>query len=60
MADIINLNKLRKARARVEDAKRAAENRAKSGRTKEQKTKEELEREKMRAALDQARRDDKT
>ena len=60
MAEIINLNKFMKARARDEDARRAAENRAKSGRTKTQKTKEELEREKIRDALDQAKRDDQT
>ena len=58
MAEIINLNKVRKARAKAEDAKRAAENRAKHGRTKGEKAKEELEREKLRDALDQAKRDD--
>lgn len=58
MAEIINLSKVRKARAKAEETKRAAENRAKHGRTKGQKTKVELEREKMREALDQAKRDD--
>lgn len=60
MAEIINFNKARKARARADETSRAAENRAKHGRTKGQKTKEELEREKIRDALDQAKRDDKT
>ncbi len=58
MAEIINLNKVRKARARTEQAKLAAENRAKHGRTKGQKSKEEAEHEKMRDTLDQAKRDD--
>jgi hypothetical protein len=58
MAEIINLGKVRKARARAEETKRAAENRAKHGRSKGQKSKEELECEKIRDALDQAKRDD--
>lgn len=58
MAEIINLNKVRKARAKADEAKHASENRAKHGRTKGQKSKEELEREKMREALDQAKRDE--
>ena len=58
MAEIVNLSKFRKARAKAEEAKRASENRAKHGRTKGQKSKEDLEREKMRDALDQAKRDE--
>lgn len=37
MAEIINLNKARKAKAAVDKAARAAENRARFGRTKAQK-----------------------
>ena len=37
MAEIINLNKARKAKAAVEKAARAEENRARFGRTKAQK-----------------------
>ena len=37
MAEIINLNKVRKAKAAVENAARADANRAKFGRTKAQK-----------------------
>ena len=37
MADIINLNRFRKARSRAEDEKRAADNRVAFGRTKAEK-----------------------
>ncbi|MDE2149772.1 MAG: DUF4169 family protein [Gammaproteobacteria bacterium] len=37
MAKIINLNRARKARARAEDERRAAENRIRFGRSKAQK-----------------------
>ena len=37
MAEIINLNKIRKARARAEDESRAEANRVKYGRTKAEK-----------------------
>jgi hypothetical protein len=37
--DIVNLNRFRKARAKVDKAKLAAENRVKFGRTKAEKTK---------------------
>jgi Domain of unknown function (DUF4169) len=37
-ADIVNLNRFRKARAKVDKAKQAAENRVKFGRTKAEKT----------------------
>ena len=37
MAEIVNLNKLRKARARAEDDSRAEANRIKYGRTKAEK-----------------------
>ena len=48
MAEIVNLNRARKARARAEAAGKAEANRAKFGRTKAQKEAE---------AADQARRD---
>jgi len=37
MADVVNLNKMRKAKARAEDDSRAQANRIKYGRTKAQK-----------------------
>jgi hypothetical protein len=37
MAEIVNLNKMRKAKARVEDESRAQANRVKYGRTRAQK-----------------------
>ena len=37
MAEIVNLNKMRKAKARAEDESRAQANRVKYGRTKAQK-----------------------
>ena len=37
MAEIVNLNRLRKAKTRAEDESRAQANRAKHGRTKAQK-----------------------
>ncbi|MBI1276226.1 DUF4169 family protein [bacterium] len=40
MSDIINLKQRRKAKARVEKEKKAAENRVKFGRTKAEKQKE--------------------
>jgi hypothetical protein len=58
VADIINLNKVRKARERALERSRAAENRARQGRSKEQKTREESERKKLREILDQAKRDE--
>lgn len=43
MAELINLNRFRKARTRAEEAKKAEENRSRFGRTKEQKRREETE-----------------
>ena len=57
MADIVNLNRFRKERARDDKAARAEENRAKFGRTKSEKQKAALEREKDAATLDGAKRD---
>ncbi len=54
-ADIINLNKARKAKDRADDEKRAEENRAKFGRTKIERTKDEDERARRDTLLDGAK-----
>ena len=58
MADPINLNRARKARARVADQAKAVENRVKFGRTKAEKLAAKAEAERVKRALDQTRRDD--
>jgi predicted secreted protein len=58
MAEPINLNKARKARARVEDKTQAAENRIRFGRSKAEKTVSKLEAERARRAHDEAKRED--
>lgn len=58
MTEPINLNKARKARARAEDRKQAAENRVRFGRTGAEKQVSKLEVEKARRAVDQAKRED--
>ncbi|MCH7861518.1 DUF4169 family protein [Sphingomonas sp. NPDC092331] len=57
MAEIINFNKARKARARTEKPIRAQENRARFGRTKAEKQAEAAEKARIAKALDDARRD---
>lgn len=57
MADILNLNKARKARAKAQATAKAVENRAKFGRTKAQKAADEAERARIFENLDGARRD---
>lgn len=57
MADILNLNKARKARAKAEAATKAVENRARFGRTKAQKAADEAERARICENLDGARRE---
>ena len=57
MADIINLNKVRKLKQREADEKQAAENRVKFGRTKAQKLRDTAEAEEARKRLDQIKRD---
>lgn len=57
MADIINLNKARKAKARVTAEKQAAENRLRFGRSKAQKQQDAAETEAMRRKLDGLRLD---
>jgi len=58
MAEIINLNRARKAKAREERSARADANRAKFGRTKGEKAAEALEAERRKHLLDGAKRDD--
>jgi hypothetical protein len=58
MAEIVNLHRVKKARARAEVAARAAENRTRHGRTAAQKVAETQEEARRRALLDGARRED--
>ncbi|MDV3458527.1 DUF4169 family protein [Sphingomonas sp. HF-S4] len=57
MAEIINLNKARKAKARVDKSARAGENRARFGRTKAQKQADAAESAKVTRLLDESKRD---
>ena len=57
MAEIINLNKARKQKARADAEQQAAENRVRYGRTKAQKQLDQLEDELMQRRMDQLRRD---
>lgn len=59
MANIINLNKKRKARARLEKEKKASENRIKFGRTKQEKQLEKQEKERNDRFLDNHKLDKK-
>ncbi|MCX5497111.1 DUF4169 family protein [Kaistia dalseonensis] len=56
-ADLINLNRVRKAKARQDQAVRAEENRARFGRTKAEKNKAKAEAEMAARQLDGHRRD---
>lgn len=56
MAEILNLNRARKAKAKADDKARAAENRAKHGRSKLEKTLDQLRAEKLQRGLDGAKR----
>ncbi|MEQ3650293.1 DUF4169 family protein [Hyphomonas sp.] len=58
MADPINLNKFRKAKAKVDKAQQAQENRAKFGRTKTEKSLEQARADKARRETDAHRRED--
>ncbi|MDB5498131.1 MAG: hypothetical protein JWP28_2162 [Phenylobacterium sp.] len=58
MADPINLNKARKARAKAEAKAKAGQNRALFGVKKAEKTVSKLEAERARRTLDQAKRED--
>lgn len=57
MADIINLNKARKAKAKAAAAAKAVENRARFGRTKAEKARDDTERARIDAGLDQSKLD---
>ncbi|TMV65675.1 DUF4169 family protein [Thioclava sp. BHET1] len=57
MAELVNLNKARKARARVKARAEADENAVKFGRTKAEKDLETARAAKARAALDAHKRD---
>lgn len=58
MAELINLNKARKAKAKVEGKAKAAENRVRFGRAKSETAVAKLETERARRDLDGKRRDD--
>ncbi|MBB3871166.1 DUF4169 family protein [Brevundimonas mediterranea] len=58
MAEIINLNRARKARTKAEDKARAAANRAAHGRTKAQKQSADRDRERAARQLDGQKLDD--
>jgi len=58
MAEPINLNKARKARAKAQTKADAAQNRSLFGLKKAEKTVSKLEAERARRALDQAKRED--
>ena len=57
MAEIINLNKARKAKARAEKPLRAQENRARFGRTKAERQAEAGEKARAAKLLDDSKRD---
>ena len=52
MADVVNLNKFRKAKAKAEHEKRAETNRRLHGRTKAERQRDELQKKQLRAKLD--------
>jgi hypothetical protein len=58
MAEILNLNQARKAKARTDAQTRAAENRAKFGRTKADKALDAARADKLKRELDGAKRED--
>ena len=58
MAEILSLNRARKARARVANAAQAEANRAKFGRTRIEKDAEKIASERRAALLDGAKRED--
>jgi len=58
MAEILNLNQARKARAKTDAKVKAAENRARFGRAKADKTLDAARADKLQRDLDGARRED--
>lgn len=59
-AEIINLNRVRKEKARLERASTAEENRVRFGRTRAEKALERIAAEKARRHVEDHRRDDDT
>ncbi|MEE2877596.1 MAG: DUF4169 family protein [Pseudomonadota bacterium] len=57
MAEPINLNKARKAKARAQKEQQASENRVKFSRTKAQKAADEAGRDKLRKKIDLTKRE---
>jgi hypothetical protein len=58
MAEILNLNQARKAKAKTEAKTKAVENRAKFGRTKTDKALDAARADKLKRELDGAKRED--
>lgn len=58
MADVINLNRARKARDKAESKTRAAQNRVIHGRTGAEKAAARIETERLNRTLDGVRRED--
>ena len=58
MAEIVNLNRVRKAKARDAADAKAAENRAKYGQTKAERARLAAEKAKLRAVIDGAKKED--
>jgi len=58
MGDVVNLNKLRKAKARVEAKVQAEANRAKFGRTKAERKRDDKERAILTRTVEGAKLDD--
>jgi hypothetical protein len=58
VAEPINLNKARKARAQADARRQAAENRVRFGRSKAEKQLSKLEAERARRALEETKRED--
>nr|WP_294812038.1 DUF4169 family protein [uncultured Sphingomonas sp.] len=57
MAEIINLNKARKAKARVEKSAQADANRARFGRTRSEKAADAADKARIARKLDDSKRD---
>jgi hypothetical protein len=58
MAEIVNLNRARKAKARDAAEAKAAENRAKYGQTKAERARLASQKDKLRAAIDGAKKEE--
>ncbi|WP_333779762.1 DUF4169 family protein [Falsiroseomonas oryzae] len=59
MGEIVNLNRVRKAKAKAEGQAAASANRAKHGRTAAEKARDRAEAVRRKALLDGAKRDDR-